>query len=89
MVSLYKPSIWGQAGISSRSAINSTFSCRLTLTCSSRSCFYSAQLRAGLSSGQQYRLPSLRVWANSATVAYGLNRADWSYIPGGVISGLP
>ena len=27
------------------------------------------------------------VGAQSATVGYGLNRADWSYIPGGVISG--
>lgn len=27
------------------------------------------------------------VGAESATTAYGLNRADWSYIPGGVISG--
>ena len=27
------------------------------------------------------------VGANSATVAYGMNRADYSYIPGGVISG--
>ena len=27
------------------------------------------------------------VGAKSATVAYGVNRADWSYIPGGVISG--
>lgn len=27
------------------------------------------------------------VGARSATVAYGMNRADWSYIPGGVISG--
>jgi hypothetical protein len=27
------------------------------------------------------------VGANSATVAYGFNRADWTYIPGGVISG--
>ncbi|MBQ9120462.1 MAG: glycoside hydrolase family 9 protein [Lachnospiraceae bacterium] len=27
------------------------------------------------------------VGAKSATVAYGANRADWSYIPGGVISG--
>ena len=27
------------------------------------------------------------VGAHSATVAYGVNRADWSYIPGGVISG--
>jgi hypothetical protein len=27
------------------------------------------------------------VGVKSATVGYGLNRADWSYIPGGVISG--
>ena len=27
------------------------------------------------------------VGTRSATVAYGLNRADWSYIPGGVVSG--
>jgi endoglucanase len=27
------------------------------------------------------------VGANSVTVAYGFNRADWSYIPGGVVSG--
>ncbi|WP_448659597.1 glycoside hydrolase family 9 protein [Sphingomonas sp. CJ99] len=27
------------------------------------------------------------VGSHSATVAYGVNRADWSYIPGGVISG--
>ena len=27
------------------------------------------------------------VGAKSATVAYGLNRAEWSYIPGGVVSG--
>ncbi len=27
------------------------------------------------------------IGAKSATVAYGLNRADWSYIPGGVVSG--
>lgn len=27
------------------------------------------------------------VGAHSATTAYGGNRADWSYIPGGVISG--
>lgn len=25
--------------------------------------------------------------ARSTTTAYGLNRADWSYIPGGVVSG--
>ena len=27
------------------------------------------------------------VGAKSATVAYGINRADWSYTPGGVVSG--
>ena len=27
------------------------------------------------------------VGAHSATVAYGFNRADWSYLPGGSVSG--
>ena len=27
------------------------------------------------------------VGANSVTTAYGVNRADWSFIPGGVASG--
>ena len=27
------------------------------------------------------------VGTKSATTAYGINRADWSFIPGGVISG--
>lgn len=27
------------------------------------------------------------VGAKSTTIAYGLNRADWSYVPGGVVSG--
>jgi hypothetical protein len=27
------------------------------------------------------------VGSRSVTVAYGVNRADWSYIPGGVVSG--
>ena len=27
------------------------------------------------------------VGANSMTTAYGFNRADWSYIPGGITSG--
>ncbi|MEJ2629105.1 MAG: glycoside hydrolase, partial [bacterium] len=27
------------------------------------------------------------VGSNSVIVAYGVNRADWSYIPGGVVSG--
>jgi len=27
------------------------------------------------------------VGTKSATIAYGLNRDDWSYIPGGVVSG--
>jgi len=27
------------------------------------------------------------VGANSVTTAYGFNRADWTYIPGGIVSG--
>lgn len=88
MVSLINRAFGGQAGISSRSAINSTFSCRLTLTCSGRSCFTARSTSCWVVIRAAIPPPSLRVWESiQATVAYGLNRADWSYIPGGVISG--
>ena len=84
----YKPSIWGQAGISSRSAINSTFSCRLTPDLFGPELLYSAlNFVLGCHPGSNTASFASGVGANSATVAYGLNRADWSYIPGGVISG--
>ena len=41
----------------------------------------------GVHPGQNTQSFASGVGANSATVAYGVNRADWSYIPGGVISG--
>ena len=41
----------------------------------------------GVHPGENTQSFASGVGANSATVAYGVNRADWSYIPGGVISG--
>jgi hypothetical protein len=41
----------------------------------------------GVHPGENTQSFASGVGANSATVAYGNNRADWSYIPGGVISG--
>ncbi len=41
----------------------------------------------GVHPGQNTESFASGVGAHSATVAYGANRADWSYIPGGVISG--
>jgi endoglucanase len=41
----------------------------------------------GVHPGENTEAFASGVGARSATVAYGGNRADWSYIPGGVISG--
>jgi len=41
----------------------------------------------GVHPGQNTESFASGVGAVSSTVAYGGNRADWSYIPGGVISG--
>jgi hypothetical protein len=41
----------------------------------------------GVHPGQNTAAFASGVGSRSATVAYGANRADWSYIPGGVISG--
>ncbi len=41
----------------------------------------------GVHPGENTEAFASGVGAGSATVAYGANRADWSYIPGGVISG--
>jgi hypothetical protein len=41
----------------------------------------------GVHPGQNSMSFASGVGSKSATVAYGVNRADWSFIPGGVISG--
>jgi hypothetical protein len=41
----------------------------------------------GVHPGENTEAFASGVGAKSATVAYGGNRADWTYIPGGVISG--
>jgi endoglucanase len=41
----------------------------------------------GVHPGQNTASFASGVGSHSATTAYGVNRADWSYIPGGVISG--
>jgi len=38
-------------------------------------------------SRREHRLVASGVGARSMTIGYGFNRADWSYIPGGVPSG--
>lgn len=41
----------------------------------------------GVHPGQNNASFASGVGAHSATVAYGFNRADWTYIPGGIVSG--
>ncbi len=49
--------------------------------------FDALQFILGCHPGENTESFASGVGAKSATVAYGANRADWSYIPGGVISG--
>ncbi|MEM7575147.1 MAG: glycoside hydrolase family 9 protein [Bacteroidota bacterium] len=47
----------------------------------------SLQFILGVHPGENTASLASGIGSNSVTVAYGVNRADWSYIPGGVASG--
>ena len=84
----YRPSIWGAGWDIQRFGFEYYF-----LTASYPDIFpaetvYNAlNFILGCHSGSNSASFASGVGAKSATVAYGLNRADWSYIPGGVVSG--
>ena len=84
----YRPSIWGAGWDIQRFGFEYYF-----LVCAypdlfSKSTIYSAlDFILGCHPGSNTASFASGVGARSATVAYGMNRADWSYIPGGVVSG--
>jgi hypothetical protein len=84
----YRPSIWGAAWDIQRFGFEYYF-----LVCAYPDIFpketvYNAlNFVLGCHPGSNTASFASGVGARSATVAYGLNRADWSYIPGGVVSG--
>ena len=84
----YRPSIWGAGWDIQRFGFEYYFLANAYPDIFPADIIYSAlDFVLGCHPGSNTASFASGVGAKSATVAYGLNRADWSYIPGGVVSG--
>lgn len=84
----YKPNIWGAGwDIQSRGVRQYFFHKGWPEVTSTDSFINALNFVLGVHPGENTMSFVSGVGANSPTTAYGTNRADWSYIPGGVISG--
>ena len=84
----YRPSIWGAGWDIQRFGFEYYFLADAYPEIFPRETIYNAlNFILGCHPGSNTASFASGVGARSATVAYGLNRADWSYIPGGVVSG--
>ncbi len=84
----YKPNIWGAGwDIQSNGVKNYFLSTYFPDQISKDYYLHALNFVLGCHPGQNSASFASGVGENSVTVAYGFNRADWSYIPGGVVSG--
>jgi len=84
----YHPRIWGSAWDIEKFGIEQYYLFRTLGNNDSKDYFLNAlNYVLGIHPGENTSSFVSGVGTKSATVAYGLNRDDWSYIPGGVISG--
>jgi hypothetical protein len=84
----YRPSIWGAGWDIQRFGYEYYFLAAAYPEIFPKDIIYNAlNFILGCHPGSNQASFASGVGAQSATVAYGLNRADWSYIPGGVVSG--
>ncbi|MBR6964491.1 MAG: glycoside hydrolase family 9 protein [Prevotella sp.] len=84
----YRPSIWGAGWDIQRFGFEYYFlASAYPDIFPKNTVFYALNFILGCHPGSNTASFASGVGAKSATVAYGLNRADWSYIPGGVVSG--
>ena len=84
----YRPSIWGAGWDIQRFGFEYYFLTHAYPDIFPKETVYNAlNFVLGCHPGSNTASFASGVGARSATVAYGLNRADWSYIPGGVVSG--
>ena len=84
----YKPEIWGAGWqIQERGVRQYFFHKGWPMVTSTDSYVNALNFVLGVHPGENTASFVSGVGAQSATTAYGLNRADWSYVPGGVISG--
>ena len=84
----YKPNIWGAGWIIQEFGVRQYFFHKNWPQYTTTDAYLNAlNFVLGVHPGANTQSFASGVGAKSVTVAYGNNRADWSYIPGGVISG--
>jgi hypothetical protein len=84
----YRPSIWGDGWTIQRFGVEQYYVHKAWPQITTPNFFIDAlNFVLGVHPGQNTSSFASGIGAKSATVAYGFNRADWSYIPGGVVSG--
>lgn len=84
----YRPNIWGAGWIIQNFGVSQYFFYKGWPESVSPDFFInSLNFILGVHPGENTSSFASGVGSESATVAYGYNRADWSYIPGGVVSG--
>lgn len=84
----YKPDIWGAGWTIQERGVRQYFFAKGWPQATDRDSWLNAlNFVLGVHPGENNMSFASGVGAKSATVAYGTNRAEWSYIPGGVISG--
>ncbi|HRH75919.1 MAG TPA: glycoside hydrolase family 9 protein [Cellvibrionaceae bacterium] len=84
----YTPNIWGAGWTIQEFGVHQYFFAKSWPQYTTKDAYLSAlNFVLGVHPGSNTQSFASGVGARSATVAYGNNRADWSYIPGGVISG--
>ncbi len=84
----YRPSIWGAGWDIQRFGFEYYFlATAYPEIFPTSTVFHALDFVLGCHPGSNNASFASGIGAKSATVAYGLNRADWSYIPGGVVSG--
>ncbi len=84
----YRPNIWGAAWTIQRFGVDQYFIYKAWPEYGSKDLFLNAlNFVLGVHPGENTSSFVSGVGSQSTLVAYGVNRADWSYIPGGVVSG--
>ena len=84
----YKPDIWGAGWAIQERGVRQYFFHKGWPDATATDSYVNAlNFVLGVHPGENNSSFVSGVGARSATVAYGFNRADWSYIPGGVVSG--
>jgi hypothetical protein len=84
----YRPEIWGAGWNIQKFGVDQYFFCKGWPELASEESYINAlNFVLGVHPGENTASFASGIGSKSLTVAYGVNRADWTYIPGGIASG--